>query len=321
LHLLLGCRNKADAELLASDLGNAEAMQLDVLKPQPLAGRQPKAVLALVNDPHNYLLLDALQAGCAYLDITRWTSRLLEARQLAGTFNPNRPLIFASGWMAGLASLLANIASQSLAKVERIDLQVLYALKDRSGPNSVEYMARLTTPFEAYEEGRLQRFKPYSDPRPARFPGGLRKRSYRFDSPDLITLVETTGASSVSTRIAFDDHLSMPLLIALGRSGIWGLLSDGLRKSLLHNPGPGATHEFVISIEGLDSQGNQQSRRIEVQDPQGQTHLTAVGTLLQLERLLAVPEAAQSDDENKSAIRQLVMRLSEHGVVARMLEA
>jgi hypothetical protein len=223
--------------------------------------------------------------------------------------------------MAGLAEMLATTASRSLSKVERIDLQVLYALKDRSGPNSVEYMTRISTPFDALEEGQLQRFRPYSDPRPAHFPGGLRKRSYRFDSPDLVTLVENTGASSVSTRIAFDDYLSMPLLIALSRSGIWDLLSgprfDGLRKSLLHNPGPGAAHEFVISIEGQDSQGAKQSRRIEVQDPLGQTHLTAVGTLLQMERLLAPHNVADLDPESSSAIEPLIQRLSEHGVVVR----
>ena len=315
LPLLLGCRNKADAELLASELGNAEAMQLDVLKPQPLAGRQPKAVLALVNDPHNYLLLDALQSGCAYLDITRWTARLQEARKLAASIDLKGPVLFASGWMAGLASILATSASRSLATVERIDLQVLYALKDRSGPNSVEYMTRISTPFDALEEGRLLRFRPYSDPRPARFPGGLRKRCYRFDSPDLVTLTETTGARSVSTRIAFDDHLSMPLLIGLGRSGIWELLSDGWRKSLLHNPGPGAAHEFVLLIEGLDSQGDHQSLRVEVQDPLGQTHLTAVGTLLQMEHLLAEPSAVEYlNPQYSGAMEQLAERLGEHDV-------
>lgn len=296
LPLLIAGRDLAKAERLAAELGHAQAQVLDVRQPGPLRGLRPRAVLALVNDPQNFLLDDALRAGSAYLDITRWTERLKTALERVTAAAPSSPVLLASGWMAGLVSTLAGLASQELARVERIELNVFYALKDRSGPDSVEYMARLATPFEAFEQGRRISVKPYSDPRQVVFPSGRGARVYRFDTPDPFMLSATTGARSVSARIAFDDRLSMPLLIALRRSGLWRLIGSprfkGLRQAILHNPGGGAPHELLIEVQGLDRQGQPQGQRIGLHAPLGQTHLTALGTLLQLERLLGLDGAA-----------------------------
>ncbi|MET1079968.1 MAG: hypothetical protein ABWY06_18295 [Pseudomonas sp.] len=323
LPLLLASRTLAKAEQLALEVGHAQAVRMDVAQDRPLAGIRPRAVVALVNDPGDRLLRDALQAGSAYLDITRWTALLPSALELVRVAAP-RPVLLASGWMAGLVSTLALLATQSLSQVERIDLSVLYGLNDRSGPDSVEYMARLTTPFEVREDGQSLRCKPYSDPRSVRFPGGRQARAYRFDSPDTLILPAATGARSVSARIAFDDRLSMPLLIALSRSGLWDLFSAPrfrrLRHAILHNPGTGAAHEFVLQLQGLDRHGKPLSQSIEVQDPLGQTHLTAVGALLQVERLLgldgaAPPVAGEHYPSSARTLPSLLQRLREQGVV------
>lgn len=296
LPLLIAGRDLAKAERLAAELGHAQALALDVQQPGPLRGLRPRAVLALVNDPEDFLLDDALGAGIAYLDITRWTERLKSALARVAAAGPSSPVLLASGWMAGLVSTLAGLAAQELARVERIELNVLYALKDRSGPDSVEYMARLATPFEVLEQGRWISVKPYSDPRRIAFPSGRGARVHRFDTPDPFMLSATTGARSLSTRIAFDDRLSMPLLIALGRSGLWRLIGSprfkGLRQAILHNPGGGAPHELLIEVQGQDRQGQPQVQRIGLHDPLGQTHLTALGALLQVERLLGLDGAA-----------------------------
>lgn len=326
LPLLLAARTLAAAERLAVDVGYAQALTLDVQRPQPLGELRPRAILALVNDPHDHLLQAALCAGIAYLDITRWSQRLQHASEQVRATATTSPVLLASGWMAGLIGSLAQLAIGDLPRLERIDLSVLYALQDRSGPDSVEYMARLATPFTVQEGGRPLRVKPYSDPRSQHFPGGLRRRVYRFDTPDGLILPGTTGALSVSARIAFDDRLSMPLLIALGRSGLWRLISGprfkAWRHALLHNPGAGAAHEVVIELQGRADDGQLQHRRLELSDPQGQTHLTAVGALLQLERLLgldgAPPLAAGLHHPHSAlSLAALVERLNTYGISVR----
>lgn len=293
--LILAGRNPAKAEALAKELGNTTTARVDMEQPNPLNGLRPRAVLAAVNDPHDNLLMDAARAGIPYVDITRWTERLRSAASRVGTVTLQSPVMFASSWMAGVAAMAAVAASRPLKRVNSIDIAVLFSLKDKAGPNSVEYMDRLARPFEVMIDGRPAQARPYTDPRRVTFPGGHTAKAYRFDTPDQLTLPVTTGAQTVAARIAFDDAMTTNLLVFLTRSGIWKLISGkrftGLRRSLLYNPGAGAGHELVIEAAGLDESGQSKSVRATVRDPQGQTHLTALGAIIQLERVLGLDGA------------------------------
>ncbi len=84
----------------------------------------------------------------------------------------------------------------------------------------------------------------------------------------------STGAASVAARIGFDSAATTRVL------------------ALLVHPGSGAPHQVVVDVEGQDPSGDARSVRATVSDPLGQTHLTAVGALVQLERLLGLDGAA-----------------------------
>ncbi len=79
--------------------------------------------------------------------------------------------------------------------------------------------------------------------------------------------------------------MDTPLLISGDRF-------KSLRQSLLYNPGSGASHEIHIAVAGNDINGSPKTTTTTIVDPQGQTHLTALGALIQLERLLGLDEAA-----------------------------
>lgn len=298
LPLLIAGRNPAKAEPLAYELSHAETIKLDMEQPRPLSGIKPRAILATVNDPHNYLLLDAVQAGIPYVDITRWTERLQMAVSNVSAVPLQAPVMLSSGWMAGVVAVIAVATSRQLKQVDCIDISILYSLRDKAGPNSTEYMDRLATPFDVRLNGERKQVHPYTDPRKIAFPGGYTAKAYRFDTPDQLTLPDTTGAKSVSARIAFDDVMATNLLVLLTRSGIWKLISGprftSLRRALLYNPGSGANHEIVIEASGLDKSGLSKTIRTTILDPQGQTHLTALGALIQLERLLGLDGAPPS---------------------------
>jgi hypothetical protein len=290
--LILGGRNPAKAEALVQKLTNAEAVRLDLEQPTPLNGLKPRAIIAVVNDPHDYLLLEAVQNGIPYLDITRWTERLKTASTRLSTERLRAPVVFSSAWMAGVAALTAISLARQLKTVESINISVLYSLKDKSGPNSTEYMDRLSTPYPVMLNGEQKQVYPYTDPLKVAFPGGYQTKAYRFDTPEQFTLPQITGAKTVTARIALDDAFSTNLLVFLTRSGIWRLLSGekftAFRRSLLYNPGKGASHEIVVEVSGMTEKNTPQHLRAEIADPQGQTHLTAVGALIQLERLLGL---------------------------------
>lgn len=268
---------------------------LDVGQPGPLKGIKPRAILAVVNDPQNYLLMDAIREGIPYVDITRWTLqvKVTLARIAAESFRA--PVMFASGWMAGIAAVVAVANSRQFRSVDRIDMGVLYSLKDKAGPNSVEYLDRLATPFEVMLNGELKQVFPYTDPRKIIFPCGYSARAYRFDTPDQLTLPITTSAKTVTSRIAFNSATVTWLLVMLTRSGIWKLISGhrftSIRRSLLYNPGQGASHEIVIETTGMNENDDMRTIRATLVDPKGQTHLTALGALVQLERVLGLDDA------------------------------
>lgn len=295
LPFIIAGRNLAKAEALAHELGHASVLQFDVEQPNPLQGAQPRAVVAVVNDPHDYLLMDAVHNGIPYLDVTRWPERLRESISRLSTETMSASVMFTSGWMGGIAAVMAVAAARTLQKTERIDISVLFSLKDKSGPNSVEYMDRLAMPFETLTDGQPQQVFPYTDSRRVKFPGGYTTPVYRFDTPDQLTLPHATGAKTVATRIAFDDIFSTQLLRVLIRSGVWELISGDrftqLRQSLLYNPGSGASHEIDVAVDGSDTNGFSKTVTTTIVDPQGQTHLTALGALIQLERLLGLDGA------------------------------
>ena len=82
------------------------------------------------------------------------------------------------------------------------------------------------------------------------------------------------------------------MLRLLVRSGLWRLISGerfaGVRRAVLYDPGEGAPHEVVIDVRGNDAEGRRLTRRATIVDPEGQSHLTAVGALIQLERVLGL---------------------------------
>lgn len=295
LSLIVAGRNPSKAEPLVRQLTNAETYKLDVEQPNPLNGIKPRAILAIVNDPFDYLLMDAVRGGIPCVDITRWTERLQVAVSRVSVESLRAPVMLSSAWMAGVAAVVAVATSHHLRSVDRIDIGILYSLKDKAGPNSAEYMDRLATPFEVILNGERKQVYPYTDPRKMTFPGGYSAKAYRFDTPDQLTLPTTTGSKTVAARIAFDDAMTTNLLLLLIRSGIWKLISGkrstALRRSLLYNPGKGASHEILIEAAGVDENGNPKTVHATIVDPQGQTHLTALGALIQLERLMGLDGA------------------------------
>lgn len=298
LRLTLAGRSLHHAQAAASQIPGAQGACIDIRSAQPLAGlhEKPDVVVAAANDDDDRLLAAAAASGTPLIDITRWTERMQTgaARLMAlpGQASVASPIVFASSWMAGVAATLAREAASHLARVEHIDIDILYALQDKSGPDSVAYMDRLAQPFRIMQGGQAAWASPLSDPRDVAFANGPTARTARFDAPDQFTLPTLTGAHSVATRIAFDDPLSSWALRMAVRSGLWRLLSgpafSKLRHAVLHNPGTGAPHRIEISARGQDAARRPAHAALSIHAPQGQTHLTAVGALIQIERVLGL---------------------------------
>ncbi len=296
MEILLGGRNPGDGRKLAEKLGNAKSVKVDLAQQDPLSdlNENVDAVIAVVNDTDDHLLLSAVRNHIPCIDITRWTERMRSAILRMSVLDVSKaPLIFASSWMAAVVGTLARGLSEDYDTIEKIEINILYALQDNSGPNSVEYMDRMALPFEVTEGGKQKLAYPFKRAQKVNFPGTGTYKLYRFDCPDQFTLPMITNAQSVSARIGYDDHTSGPLLSLLVRSGLWGLISGPrfrkFRQGLLYNPGDGAPHRVRLDIEGK-SGGKRKKCSWLITDPAGQTHLTATGAIIQLDRIIQARE-------------------------------
>lgn len=188
--LLLGGRNPESASTLIDEIGNAKAIELDVTVDKPLAtlDSNPIVILNVVNDSDNNLLIGSINRSIAYVDVTRWTDKMREAILCTSTRDLQAPVLLSSGWMAGVTAIITAVASQKFAIINNIDIDILYGIGDKSGPNSIEYIDRMAIPFEIVVEGEKQQRYPFSDPKTVKFPSGYKGRVYRFDTPDQMTL-------------------------------------------------------------------------------------------------------------------------------------
>ncbi|BAH44745.1 hypothetical protein BBR47_37680 [Brevibacillus brevis NBRC 100599] len=291
LELLLGGRSAGKPLPFAST--RLKPFLLDISKSDPLAHAPDDLALIIsaVNDPDDKLLLAAVRRQIPLIDVTRWTERFTRSIDRLKKENMGSPVILASGWMGGTVALLASIHTSSLQDV-RIHLHALYSLQDKAGPDSTDYMDRMTIPFTVTTPTGVKEVTPMSDPVPVTFPNGFHTKCYRLDTPDHMTLVKAPNVTAADFRIAFDNKLSTFALVLLVKSRIWDMLGKSTRQKILYNPGAGSPHHVVIQINGRNEHGMNVKRQVEITDPKGQTHLTALGAAI-----FAQPVLRQSENE------------------------
>jgi hypothetical protein len=190
----------------------------------PLHGKLA-AVVTATNDPQNYILLDTIRNDVPYIDVTRWTARLKEAIIRIAGEKITQPVIFSSSWMAGTAALLTKQVSEQFSNIETIDLDVLFSLKDKAGPNSIEFVDQLGTAYDVFDGGNLRSGKPMTEPKYVNFNSGFSAHTYRFDTPDQLTLPMSSSVNSVSARISYDDKHTVGFLSFMVRSALWRLIN------------------------------------------------------------------------------------------------
>lgn len=274
--LLLTGRNPSKGQELASEIG-ATVRQWDLNDTEPFSATV-RAVVSTVNDPEDRVLRAAVGAGIPYVDVTRWTSRMMRAATLATLLQPSAPVLLSSGWMGGVVNVVAASLSHELGGAESVDVAIRYDVNDRAGADSVDFIDRLGQDYEVHRDGTLATVSPLSDAKWVDI-GGRRTKVARLDTPEQLTLPITLGVGSVATRIGFSSNVSTTALLAARTLGFfrWGRGErwTGLRRSLLHSPGQGGS-----AIIRIDARGPGGARSAVVTDPAGQAHLTALGGYL-----------------------------------------
>ncbi|MFD5087534.1 saccharopine dehydrogenase [Kitasatospora sp. NPDC058406] len=290
--VLLTGRTEQRAAALVQQLGgapHAAFRRWDLADPAPFTAAV-RAVVGVVNDPDDRVLRAAVRGAVPYVDVTRWTARLQRAATVAALLRPTAPVLLSSAWMGGVTSLVTAALAERLGGAERVETAVRWDLADRAGADSVEFMDRLGLDYEVIRDGRRRPVTPLSDARTVRI-GAHPTRVACIDTPEQFTLPLVLGTATAVTRIGFSSLTSTRALLAAKHSGFfrWGRGDrwEPARRALLHSPGEGGTALVRVDVSHA---GRTLSAVIE--DRAGQAHLTAVGALLALRRVLGTDGAA-----------------------------
>lgn len=310
VEILIGGRQIKEATRLADEIGNASSLVIDVTAVKPLADIETlDAVGVFIHETDDHVLHEAATRGIAYMDITRGWDALARALAVAAMHDPKAPMLFSSHWMAGGPAIISRGLADGLDVVQSVDMSILYYTGDKMGPDSASAGEGMSVDFSARSGGRWQRVGPLSDDRLVTFPSGASRRVYRMNMGDMVTPALATGARDVGVRIGFDKGNALGSMRRLIRLGLWNLLLriPGMSAIAATKPGKGAPHEIVIEVTG-EKGGKPVIRRATILDPQGQSHLTALGAVHALERVVglgtpalrpgaALPETGYGPDE------------------------
>ena len=173
--MLIAGRDVKKAKQFAATLGYTDGIAMDVtMRSQisPLHGKLA-AVVTATNDPHNYILLDTIRNQIPYIDVTRWTARLKEVIIRITGEQITQSVIFSSAWMAGTAALLAKKVAEQFSIIDTIDIDILFSTQDKSGPNSIEFVDQLGTPYDLLDAGNIRTVKPMTEPKHVNFQSGF----------------------------------------------------------------------------------------------------------------------------------------------------
>lgn len=266
VELVLAGRNVDAGADLARAL-DAQTLRLDVADPASALAEAGHLdlVIAALQDPGDTLLASALRAGASHIGIVG-TAASMASAAIAASLLATRPALMLGHWQAGVLTLSTLAAAKEFAVVEAIEMAALYDYADPIGPmtaadaggfvgQALIRRAGVWANVAATENGRsvARAEQPPFDA----LPMGV------LDTP---ALAAATGA----TDVRFD----------LGTGTSRGTSAGGC-----------ASHDLYVDIAGRDIAGAHLRRSLVVSDPAGQAHLTALGVLIGVERVLGLDGA------------------------------
>lgn len=268
LRIGIGGRDLKRAQAIASELGNADALSIDLTKPRlglP-AAREFDSIAMFVKDDTLESLRYAQATGAAHLSISSGAFEMApEVAQFVQRPNASA-VVFGSYWLAGAATLCTLQFAREFRSLERIEIGAVLDEHDVGGPAAAADYERLTSTSPStllLEDGQWRWVRGDTAQRRFTDSEGLELLGQAYTPYDVPGLAAATQARSVRFDIVVGD-------------------TAGRRR------GAGFSTEMIIELWGKGPTGQDQHVRHELVHPEGQVPLTALCVTLQLERLLGL---------------------------------
>lgn len=198
-----------------------------------------KLVIMCLDQQDTFWPETCLRSGTHYVDISAKAPFLQELKKLDGIAREaGATAVCSVGLAPGLSNLLALETAVELDEAMDIAISIMLGLGEKHGRAAIEWTidSYMGAPFKLVENGQSVWKRPFTEGRKADF-GSLGSRTaYRFPFSDQLTLAETLGAASVSTRLCFDSRFVTASLGAAAALGFPKLLAkEGIRAKLANS--------------------------------------------------------------------------------------
>jgi hypothetical protein len=268
LPIAIGGRDAAKAGAVAARIGNADAVRIDLARPDLGLPAQSafSALVMFVKDTHLHALPYAQRQGAAYVDLQTMAFEI--APEVAHFVrHPDRSaVVLAEEWLAGAAALATLHFAAAYASLESIAIGAVLDEQDIGGPAAYADFQRITaasSQTQLLRDGRWISVDAQRDGRPLVTVDGTELIAQPYATLDAVSLAARTDARS----IRFDA--------AVGES-------VGRRR------GEHFSTEIIIELAGTGRDGKATRSRHEIFHPRGQAPVTAAAVAVIVERLLGL---------------------------------
>lgn len=282
-------RNIAATLFISSRTKRKNTVFIDVESPSTfsnITSLNIDLVVLYTVDANNHILRFCIDNNIDYLDITKTTSELIKAKQLANNAVLKSNVIFASNWMGTVVPALIQ-DYLPWDSIQAIKLQIYYSSKDKSGATAGDFMAHnADRKFAIYQNNKVKWVKHFLGGESHRF-SFLEKPLvlHNFEAPDVYTLHHLYNIPTVESKITYGDNASYYLMSAMQTLRLFKILPLNYKKKLFHASGQGDCTAIDILIQTHENK----TLKISMIDQKGQAHLTALATVLHIEQLIQSP--------------------------------
>jgi hypothetical protein len=262
LPLLIGGRDPSRAAPLVAELGNAEALAIDLSRDDLGLGDRPvRGVGIFLKDNYTTAIRFAQRRGVPFASIS--TVMIEMATEVAAYIhNPRSTIVLSSEWLAGGGILTALHAAKDYRQLETIQMAGILDPVDMGGAAAAADSTRLGPVMSGAmirENGAYRWLSGDEIAQTVTAVDGTRIDGFAYGVFDVQALTEATGARNVKFIFAITE-------------------SAGTRAG-----GPPSS-EIVVELSGIGHDGNPKQSRHAMVSMAGQAAVTGFGTALVLER-------------------------------------
>lgn len=269
VEIILAGRNPEKGTKLAQELENASTTYLDLENTEfvnTFDWKQFDLIVSALTDPADTLINVAMDHQIAHIGISKISDQVAPVLFAGIHSKPMHPIVLLGHWQAGTITTILQKTAEEFSHINNVELTALYDVRDPIGQmviNELTNAESWTNRGYIREEGKWKWIDAEKYIRSIYKDNGHAMEGKPMAALDLPSLASITKAPNIRFDLAQDESLGT-------------------------EAGNKASHDVYIDLDGTLQSGRQVKQRTIISDPNGQAHLTALGVLVTIERILGL---------------------------------